>query len=130
MAENRNIDLLVEELRSLKIRVEQVEAILDEYRALDEVEEDKQTRTTARGDRAQSTLVEAPPSPRTTYEKGDRVRIVNKVRKPATWPVVWNDSAIENERRATVTHVVQHQVWIVTDNGTKTWRAPNNLKRL
>ena len=61
--------------------------------------------------------------------EGDRVRIKNKVRKPATWSsaVVWTEA---KERLATVTRVTRDQVHFVTDNGTRTWRAPNNLTRL
>jgi hypothetical protein len=59
----------------------------------------------------------------------DRVRIKNKVRKPATWSsaIVWTEA---RERLATVTRVTRDQVHFVTDNGTRTWRAPNNLIRL
>jgi hypothetical protein len=58
--------------------------------------------------------------------RGDRVRIKNRVRKPATWTneVEWTEA---KERLATVTRVTPEQVHFVTDNGTRTWRAPNNL---
>lgn len=61
--------------------------------------------------------------------KGDRVRIKNKVIKPATWPVErpWIK---EEARRATITRVTRDQIHFVTDNGTRTWRAPNNLERI
>ncbi len=58
------------------------------------------------------------------------MRIINnKIKRPANWLARWDERDIENERRATVTHIVRDQVWIITDNGTKTWRAPNNLER-
>jgi hypothetical protein len=69
------------------------------------------------------------------YASGDRVRIVNKVIRPAQYEGEWNEAAQERERRATVTHTVAArpktplQVWILTDNGTITWRAAKHLKR-
>ena len=61
------------------------------------------------------------------FETGARVRIKNKIRKPATAGRDWSE---ENERLATVTGTRVDQVHIVTDNGTRTWRAPNNLQRI
>jgi hypothetical protein len=59
--------------------------------------------------------------------RGSRVRIKNRVRRPATAGPAWNEN---RERLATVTRVTVDQVHIVTDNGTRTWRAPNNLALL
>jgi hypothetical protein len=61
--------------------------------------------------------------------KGDRIRIKNKVKKPATWTSRVDWSA-EKERIATVTRVTPSQVHYITDNGVKTWRAPNNVEKL
>jgi hypothetical protein len=58
-------------------------------------------------------------------KQGGRVRIKNKVGRLATAGPTWSES---NERLATVTRVTTDQVHITTDNGTKTWRAPNNLQ--
>jgi hypothetical protein len=49
---------------------------------------------------------------------GDRVRLRNKIRKPATAGPSWSET---HERLATVTKVTLEQVHIGTDNGTKTW---------
>ena len=111
MVEDRNIESLICELRSLKIRVSQVENQLRERREQEEV-----TAT-------------PPAPPHTILSRGDRVRIINKIKRPANWLARWDEQDIENEQRATVTHRVRDQVWIVTDNRTKTWRAPNNLER-
>ena len=61
--------------------------------------------------------------------RGDRVRIKNRVRKPATWTskVEWTEA---KERVGTVTRVTPEQIHFVTENGTQTWRAPNNVRRL
>ena len=60
--------------------------------------------------------------------RGDRVRITNKVKRPANWPSerTWVEAQY---RAATVTRVTPEQIFIYTDNGVKTWRAPNNLKK-
>jgi DUF438 domain-containing protein len=67
------------------------------------------------------------------FSKGDRVWSKNKLHKPASWDnkFEW----IEREgKTATVTEVLIKgptvQVHFVTDNGVKTWRAPNNLSLL
>ena len=109
MVEDPNIKSLTNELRALRVRVDQVE---NQLRELREQEENVAT---------------APPN--TLLTRGDQVRIINKVKRPANWLATWDERDILNERRATVTHTVRDQVWIVTDNGTKTWRAPNNLER-
>lgn len=65
----------------------------------------------------------------TRLTKGDRVRITNRVRKPATWnnKTAWDE---DKGRLATVTKVTPEQVHIITDNGISTWRAPNNLRKI
>ena len=59
--------------------------------------------------------------------KGDRIRIRNKVKKPAAWTRPWEK---EKERTATVNRVTATQVHCITDNGVETWRAPNNVERV
>jgi hypothetical protein len=63
------------------------------------------------------------------FKKGDRVRITKKVEKSAVWPrkQTWVESEF---RLATVTKVSSLQVHFLTDNGVRTWRAPNNLERV
>ena len=36
----------------------------------------------------------------------------------------------KKERQGTVTRVTAEQIHIVTDNGTRTWRAPQNLRKI
>ena len=111
MATDEAIESLTNELRALTVRKQQVEL---ELRALREH------------------ATEPAPAARrpVAFISGDRVRIINKVIKPSNWLKRWDSNTIEAERRATVTHTVRDQVWIRTDNETKTWRAPNILKRL
>ena len=112
MVEDHTLELLINELRALRLRVTQVEAQLQEQR-----EQEQQTTEFSR----------IPPN---DFAKGDRVRITNRIRRPATWSASWTDVDIEKERSATVTHRVRDQIWLITDNGTKTWRAQNNLNRI
>ena len=71
-----------------------------------------------------------------TSVSGDRVRITNRIVRPAQYEGDRNDAARERERQATVTHTVAAkiktptQVWFLTDNDTTTWRAPKHLERV
>ncbi len=63
------------------------------------------------------------------FRKGDRVRIMNKVKKPAMWTskVAWNEGAAS---KATVKHIYMSKAHFVTDNGIKTWQTVNNLEKI
>jgi hypothetical protein len=102
----REFDKLIEQLRLLQLEQASVIARIE---ALNSTHTDTVTRERVNG-----------------IAEGDRVRIKNKVRKPATWSsaVVWTEA---KERLATVTRVTRDQVHFVTDNDTRAWRAPNNL---
>ena len=56
------------------------------------------------------------------FRRGDCIRITNRVKRPSNWNtgVVWEK---DKERTSTVTRVTPHQIHLVTDNGTQTWRA-------
>ena len=61
------------------------------------------------------------------YKKGDRVRIINKVRKPA------GRGQVETKDRTGKVigrDLITERVYILTDNGTKTWRLPKNIRRI
>jgi hypothetical protein len=59
--------------------------------------------------------------------EGDRVRIGTASASPPRGQarLRWTEA---EERLATVTRVTQEQIHFVTDNGTRTWRAPNNAE--
>jgi hypothetical protein len=107
MEDGQSIDNLIEQVRALQVRVAQLETAAPEPRT------DSATVTAA--------------APR--FKRGDRVLIKNKLKKPATWSneVTWNEA---EAKTATVSHIYKGQVHFVTDNGVKTWRAVNNLKRI
>jgi hypothetical protein len=106
MDKDQTIEQLTTQLQALQLRVTQLEA--------------------ARFNE-QSSTVGAPVAASNEFKKGDRVRVRNALKKPATWPkdATWIK---ELAHIATVTHLHREQVHFVTDNGVKTWRAPNNLE--
>ena len=114
--QNRNIDTLIQELQQLRIRETAVIAEIREALG-------------ARGEAEQQNDAEFDdvnlPAAANGLRTGDRVRIKNKIRRPATAGPSWSET---RERIATVTRITTDQVHIITDNGTKTWRAHNNLR--
>ena len=102
---------LTAELQNLKIRVAQLEA------------------AAAPREGSSASSASEPPLQVPVFRRGDRVRINNKLRKPATWSdsAEWNQ---EQAQKATVTHNYKGQVHLITDNGVKTWQATNNLTRI
>jgi hypothetical protein len=111
--EEKIFEDLIEELRTLKIRETEIVAELKRVTG----ERDKNNNRSTE----QTTIANA------EIKRGDRVRISNKVRKPASAGPTWTEA---KERLATVTRVTATQVHILTDNGTRTWRGPNNLRLL
>ena len=107
MDKDQTIEQLTTQLQALQLRVTQLEA--------------------ARFNE-QSSTVGAPVAASNEFKKGDRVRVRNALKKPATWPrdAIWSKELAHII--ATVTHLHQEQVHFVTDNGVKTWQAPNNLE--
>jgi hypothetical protein len=112
----KSINELIQELQQLRIRET---AVIAEIREAIEAQDEA----------AQANDIELedvdPPGDARGLRPGDRVRIKNKIRRPATAGPSWSET---RERSATVTRVTVDQVHIITDNGTKTWRARNNLR--
>ena len=107
---DKNIDDLAAQIQALQIRVTQLEV-------------EKQANASASPAAATSTTVH------TGFRRGDRIRIRNALKKPATWPQnkQWDQ---QRAQLATVTHLKKGQVHFETDNGVKTWRAVQNLIRI
>lgn len=105
------VDQLTNELKALRVRAARIESAI---------------AATRREANDRDTTV-------SKFKAGDRVRIKNRVKKPAHWSdeTPWDKEAAQ---LATVTHIeAQHriaQVHFVTDNGVTTWRAVRNLKPL
>lgn len=109
MSENE-IGALIEELKYLRLRESRVLSLIE---AANERNEGRPTG------RANATV----------FAQGDRVRVINRVRRPASWPSDrrWDEQLA---RAATVTYVtaVPDRVYFTTDNGIETWRIPTNLR--
>ena len=119
--EEDSIEDLLEDLRQLRIRET---AIIARIQTVAE----RRGRPTAFAAPNLSGVQEQHPSVASAhFAIGTRVRIKNKIRKPATAGGDWTE---DRERFATVTGTRVDQVHFVTDNGTRTWRAPNNLQRI
>ena len=62
-----------------------------------------------------------------SLEVGDRIVIINNVRRPSNWIRPWS---ARRERHATVTRIgTDGKVFFTTDNGVKTWRNSTNVKK-
>jgi hypothetical protein len=119
--DERTVEELVDELRELRLRESAVIAQLKSRARINP----SGTTTIAR--QRQTTREE--PVTVNGLARGDRIRIKNKVRRPATWnnDFKWTK---EKERTATITRVQADQIHFITDNGAETWRAPNNVKKI
>jgi hypothetical protein len=106
--ERKKIHELIKELKNLQLREAEITAQIDEENAV----LSGHRRTTVEHD----------------FDKGDRVRVKNQVKKPNNWGNdVWN---YQQARVATVIFTTTDRVYFVTDNGIRTWRAPHNLERI
>lgn len=109
MSDDDKIATLIKKLKDLRVQETGLLRQIEEaYRQRENERNDGDTRTS-------------------TYRTGDRVYITNRIRRPVSSPDSWTD---QDERRATVTRVVNDKVFIKTDNGTETWRANKNLRLL
>lgn len=123
--ENDEIDLLITQLKKLKLRQELI--LQQEHDVIRHLE----------AARARKAEREANPNlPRRDiaeqFQPGDRVEVKNRVKKPSNW----NRNKpfdIVKERYGTVTRVVprnrvsEAKVFYKTYNGSETWRIPKNL---
>ena len=113
--QNKTVEELIEELQWLRIQ---------ETTVIAELREANRARNATQGEREKNVDVDQAAA-EFRLSRGDRVRIKNRVRKPATAGPTWNEN---KEQLATVKRITIDQIHIVIDNGTKTWRAPNNLQ--
>jgi len=123
--EERKLDALIEELKSLRVR----EAIvISEIEAVNKKRVERDSRKPKPG----GTSNESQKKRAIELSKGDRVYVSNRIRKPSSWPNSneGNEWTAEKERYATVTRVSKGKVYIETDNGVHTWRAPKNLEKI
>ena len=100
---NQSVDQLIQKLKEIRIQETQV---------LDQLEEARVRET-----RDNASQVDHNP-----YEKGDRVKISNKIRLPGGRTPTNGDCV------AIVTDVVEDKVYFTILNGNKTWRLSKNLR--
>jgi len=112
--EGREIQRLINELKALHIKeaevLHQLEAAASDRSRRDQKGEGR--------DRNQE---------KGTFVTGQRVYITNNIRRPINCPAHWQ---IQKERFATVIKQANNKVFIRTDNGVETWRAPKNLTKI
>lgn len=99
-----SLESLVQELKELRIRQGEIIAELEEH-----------TRPSN----------EEP----VNFRRGDRVYVINRVRKPASWNNnnVWREA---EAKRGTVTYCERDRIYFTSDNGVRTWRLAHNLQRI
>jgi len=104
--EDDRIKELIDQIRILTLRIQDVERALD--------------HTGPATSRAEETDLPE-------FQVGDCVRILNSIKKPAFWDnrKEWQES---EARRATVTKISGQKVFFTTDNGVRTWRKASNLR--
>ncbi|KAI2510044.1 hypothetical protein MHU86_4338 [Fragilaria crotonensis] len=132
MDRSDEIEQLTTQLRNVSLRLAQLEAAAsrENNRSSAETAAAPSSNTTAAAPSSAETA--AALSSATTraaapiIQKGDRLRITNKVNKPRNWPGEWDQ---DKAQKATVTHFYRGQVHFITDNGVRTWRAVNNLAK-
>lgn len=117
--QDKNIEQLIDELQTL--RIQQAAIISEIKQAIRE-----ETEQNGHNERESKTRKTSEHRVRLGSQEATEFALKNKVKKPATAGPAWSES---RERLATVTKVVRADlIHIRTDNGTATWRAPNNLE--
>lgn len=137
MERKKTIQELISALKTLRIQEAELTAQLEE--AVEERNQEgtstpqHETERKREGTNTSYKTVSITREAKGVFFKGDRIWIKNKLHKPANW----NDNLewVEKEgKTATVTEVLtkgpNRQVHFLTDNGVRTWRAPNNVRLL
>ena len=123
--DEESIEDLVQELHALRVREIQISERLQA--AISE-----QHRTAVEKEDPAPSEINAIPDPANGIVIGDRIEILNKIKKPANWPnsTPWVEK--NHKTAATVIDIVvitplNTQIHFVTDAGLTAWRAPNNV---
>jgi TolA-binding protein len=125
----QSIQQLEKQVRALSLQVSELQK---------EIRQSNQKRNTQQRNKQQQQTDSASSSasennkfnqttPPTLFKPGDRIRILNKVRRPTHWDdsQQWN---ITTARKATVTSVTSTRVYFTTDNNISTWRLYKHLR--
>lgn len=114
MAEDR-IDEILRQLETLRI---------SEAHLLAELQAENRRRNRQSGTSA------APETGTRRIAVGSRVRITNRIKRPANWDGSWTAATIEQSAFATVSRITGERYYIRTDTGINTWRSERNLRLL
>jgi hypothetical protein len=68
------------------------------------------------------------PPPSTTFRTGDRIRITNKIKRPANWDADASPWDRSKSAAATVTSVTATRIYFTNDNGLATWRLHKHVQ--
>jgi hypothetical protein len=111
--EDNRVDGLIEQVRALTIQVQELQQKL-------------RRRDNSPSSRQRNKASETTGTDKPKFKAGDRVRILNQVKKPTSWDGLqeWLSS---RAKTATVTSTSGQRVFFTTDNGISTWRSPRNL---
>ena len=125
MERKKTVQELITALKTLRLQEADLTAQLEE--AIENREEQPGvTNEKAGGKEERNSSIQGPHG----FSRCDRIWIKNKLHKPASWnnEFEWIE---KKGKTATVTDVLIKgpvtQIHFITDNGVKTWRAPNNL---
>jgi hypothetical protein len=126
-----SIDDLIEQLELLRVEEATIITRIQQARAREQEQQRSSHTTRARGQEQQHTsattgrteTARAVTASATNFTIGCRVKIINRIAKPAS-----GRPTNENDRRAIVTRIVGDQIHFRTVNGTNTWRLPKNLR--
>jgi transcription antitermination factor NusG len=130
---NDEVNDLIHRLKELQVEQRHVINLLEEtYRNQSQNRENTSTTTSGNNQISPSSTPDrscgttSKRNENAAFKPGDRVKIINKVKKHS------EGSIDNNDRTATVTKVnkATKRVHIQTDNGFDTWRLEHNLKRL
>lgn len=128
------LDTLLNQLKNLRIKEDRIRA--EQNQILLQISELRGAQRTRNDQEVVNAKREAqnatPLSHATIFRAGDRVKIINKIKKPCDWKGPWNPTVAAKHRLATVTDVstTTDRVCIRTDTGIDTWRVSRNLAPL
>jgi hypothetical protein len=101
----KTVDELIKELKALQLREAQVVSLLE-----------RATQPTSAATGPQ------------LFEKGDRIHITTRVKKPASWgDKPWD---YQRSKFATVTYTTKERVYFINDNGVNSWRVHKNVTKV
>ena len=111
---DKQIDRRAEEIEKLRVQVNKLQIQVDCL--TEELQHQKDTPGTTEIDRA-------------LLSPGDRIQILNAVKRPKNWNAAKPWIHLE-AKRATVTCVEYDRIYFTTMNGISTWRLRKNVLRI